>query len=176
MKPTHIRVITTSLPAVQASGLPEIAVLVERRSLARRIWRTFAEDGMDLGFDLKEPLRDGDLVLVTEEARYVMRQRPEPVLEIPLDVAPSLAAVIGWTIGNMHCAIEAQADRLVAADEGGLHLVLERGKIPFRRNRTIFQPGTRASSFHSHLPQTPVVQALSDEEAVESVSVLDERR
>jgi len=126
-------------------ALPEVAVRVERRQLARRRWRAAADDGAEFGFELDLPLAHGDVVWVSAGARYVMRQSAEPVLVIPLDGAPAAAAVTGWIVGNLHFPVEAQPGRLLAPDERALRRMLERIGIPYHDAVECFQPHRLAS-------------------------------
>ena len=127
--------------AQPTSSLPEVAVQVERLKLAKRIWRGVADDGMEFGFELNAPLKEGDTVWQTSIARYVIRQLPEAVLEISLEVAPSAAAGIGWAIGNLHLELSAESKRLLAADEPAGRQLLERLKVPFTPTMAKFRPG-----------------------------------
>jgi len=122
-------------------ALPEVAVSVERQKLAKRIWRGAADDGLEFGFELNAPLKDGDTIWQTSIARYVIRQLPEAVLEISLDVAPSAAAGIGWAIGNLHLELSAESKRLLTADEPAVRQLLERLKVPFTPTTALFRPG-----------------------------------
>jgi urease accessory protein len=121
--------------------LPEIAVGVDRLTLAKRRWRGAAEDGTEFGFELEVPLRDGETVFQSLEARYVIRQQPEPVLEIPLDVTPSAAAGIGWAIGNLHLELSAEPTRLFAPDDPAARQLLDRLRVPYRPGAAVFRPG-----------------------------------
>ena len=123
------------------SSLPVVAVSVERLKLAKRLWRGAADDGMELGFELNAPLKDGDVVWQTSLARYVIRQLPEAVLEVSLDVAPSAAAGIGWAIGNLHLELSAESTRLLTADEPAVRQLLDRLKVPFTTTTALFRPG-----------------------------------
>lgn len=122
-------------------ALPEVAVRAERLTLAKRRWRGAAEDGTEFGFELEKPLHDGEAVWQTTAARYVIRQPPEAVVEIALDLAPSATAGIGWAIGNLHLELQAEATRLLAADEPAVRQLLERLKVPYRATKAVFQPG-----------------------------------
>src|SRR6187402_1779925 len=120
---------------------PEIALQVDRITLAKRIWRGVAEDGTEFGFELATKLNDGDVVFESDNARYVIRQFPEPVVEVSLEVAPSAAAGIGWAIGNLHLELQAEPTRLLAPDEPAVRQLLERLKVPFKPTTAIFRPG-----------------------------------
>jgi len=123
------------------SSLPEIALRVERTTIVKRLWRGAAEDGTEFGFELSAPLKDGDVFFQAASARYVVRQQPEPVVEISLDVTPSAAAGIGWAIGNLHLELSAEPTRLLAPDEPAVRQLLERLKVPFKPVTAIFRPG-----------------------------------
>jgi urease accessory protein len=120
---------------------PEVALRVDRITLAKRLWRGTAEDGVEFGFELDGPLKDGEVVHQTSSARYVIRQQPEAVVEVSLDLAPSAAAGIGWAVGNLHLELSADATRLLAPDEPAVRQLLERLKMPYRQTTAIFRPG-----------------------------------
>lgn len=121
--------------------LPEIWLRVDRTTIVKRLWRGYADDGAELGFDLVAPLRDGDTAFQTATARYVVRQTPEPVVEVSLAVAPSAAAAIGWAIGNLHLELSGEPQRLLAPDEPAVRALLERLNVPFVRTTAVFRPG-----------------------------------
>jgi urease accessory protein len=129
---------------------PEISVRVDRQKLAKRLWRAAAADGTEFGFEVETPLHHGDVVWASDKARYVIRQEPERVLEIPLDVKPDAAAVIGWAVGNLHFAIEAQPTRLLAPDDTGLRQALDRMHIHYHEVVEVFEPHRFAGSLDGH--------------------------
>lgn len=122
-------------------ALPEIALHAPRSSIVKRRWRGAAEDGAEFGFELAMPLKDGETLWQTSAVRYVVRQTPEPVVEISLEIAPSAAAGIGWAVGNLHLELQAEAHRLLAADEPAVRQLLERLKVPFTATTGVFRPG-----------------------------------
>ena len=135
-----MQLVSGPLVAVDSSVL-EIALRVERHTLAKRLWRGMAEDQTEFGFELDAPLKDGDVFWQTPTARYVVRQHPEPVVEISLEVAPSAAAGIGWAVGNLHLELAAESTRLLAPDEPAVRQLLDRLKVPFRATTAVFRPG-----------------------------------
>ena len=122
-------------------ALREVALRVDRITLAKRLWRGTAEDGREFGFELDAPLKHGDTVLQIAGARYVVQQCEEPVVEVSLDVTPAAAAGIGWAIGNLHLELCAETTRLLAPDEPAARQLLERLKVPYRSTTAIFRPG-----------------------------------
>jgi len=122
-------------------GLSEIALRVERLTLAKRLWRGTAEDGTEFGFELEAPLKHGDTFFQSTTARYVIAQHPESVVEISLAIAPSAAAGIGWAVGNLHLELQAEPARLLAADEPAVRQLLDRLKVSYRATTAIFRPG-----------------------------------
>jgi len=142
--------ISAPLPSSDPS-LPEIAIAVDRRALNQGSWQGAAEDGREFTFERAAPLRHGDVVFQTESARYVIRQRPEPVLEIPLEVAPSAAAGIGWAIGNLHAELSAEPGRLLTPDVPNTRLLLDRIRVSYRAGNAVFRPG-RFARGESPLP------------------------
>ena len=116
----------------------------------KRLWRGAADDGTEFGFEVESPLNHGDTVWADDRVRYIIRQAPEPVLEIPLDVTADAAAIMGWAVGNLHFPIEAQATRLLAPDDPGLRQTLERLGIHYHEIREVFQPHRFAGSLTGH--------------------------
>lgn len=123
------------------SSLTEVVLSVERLVLAKRRWRATAIDGADFGFELEKPLKHGEVFWQQNGARYVVRQQPEAVVEILLDIAPSAAAGIGWAVGNLHLELAAESNRLLAPDEPAVRALLERLNVTFRPATAIFRPG-----------------------------------
>lgn len=134
-------ILVTAPPAATDASLPEVALRADRITLAKRLWRGTAEDGTEFGFELRAPVKHGEAFHQTATARYVIRQAEEPVVEIPLEVAPSAAAGIGWAIGNLHLDLAAEPTRLLAADEPAVRQLLERLKVSYRPTTAIFRPG-----------------------------------
>lgn len=129
--------------------LKEVVIHVERRTLAKRLWRARATDGLEFGFELQEPLRHRDVIHVTELACYRIRQAPEALLAVKLGDNPELAALAGWTAGNMHCPVAISDHRLLAADEKGLRTVFDKAGINYTESFEIFQPSA-SSGTHTH--------------------------
>jgi len=149
-----MELIRGSLASVDPA-LPAVGIRVDRLKLAKRLWRAVAEDGAEFGFEVETPLRHGDVVHVTAAARYVIEQRPEPVLAMALDPEPDKSAVLGWIVGNLHFVIEARADHLLAPDDPALRQSLERLGIAYAPATEIFQPHRLAASVahaHAHAP------------------------
>jgi urease accessory protein len=127
--------------AASDPALPEIALTVERLTFAKRLWRGTAADGTEFGFELSAPLKPGDAFFQSAAARYIVRQQPEPVVEISLAVAPSAAAGIGWAVGNLHLELSAEPTRLLAPDEPAVRQLLARLQVPFTPTTAVFRPG-----------------------------------
>lgn len=122
-------------------SLMEVPVHAERRDVAKRLWRTTAEDGTPFGFELNQPFKHGDTVLQAAEVRYVIRQIPEPVLGISLDLAVSAAAGLGWAFGNLHLEASTKPGRLIVADSPVARRLLEKLGLPFVPEILVFHPG-----------------------------------
>jgi len=122
-------------------SLTEVALSVERLTVAKRRWRGVAADGAEFGFELERPLRHGETFWQSATARYVIVQQPESVVEIDLAIAPSAAAGIGWAVGNLHLELCAESTRLLALDEPAVRQLLERLQVPFKPTVAVFRPG-----------------------------------
>lgn len=121
---------------------PAVSIRVERRRLAKRVWRARAADGAEFGFELATPLQPGQTVFQTADRRYVVEQEPEPVLVVALPELPaSAAAGIGWAVGNLHLELQAEPERLLTPDEPAARQLLERISIPFTPTTAVFRPG-----------------------------------
>lgn len=135
-----MQIVTMAVSSPDAS-LPEVALHAVRQDIAKRRWRSTAEDGAEFGFDLEMPLRHGAAFWQSSAARYVIRQSPEPVVEIALDLPTSAVAGLGWAIGNLHLELASEATRLLAPDEPAVRQLLDRLGVSFRATSAVFQPG-----------------------------------
>ena len=122
-------------------SLVEVCLTVERLTLAKRIWRRVADDGAEFGFELDKPLQPGDTFWQTDTARYVVRQIPEAVLEVSLEMAPSAAVGIGWAVGNLHLELQSEPARLLAPDEPAVRQLFTRLGVSFNPTTAVFRPG-----------------------------------
>jgi urease accessory protein len=124
-----------------------IVLRAHRLTLAKRRWRGLAEDGTEFGFDLASPLSDGAAFFSSAAAVYVIEQAPEPVLEVALIPKPAPVARLGWTIGNLHFAIQVTGDCIRVPDDPALRQLFQREKIPFVECERVFVPFAKT---HSH--------------------------
>lgn len=122
--------------------LPVVELRVERRTLAKRLWRGVAANGAEFGFDLERPLKHGDTVFQTGAARYVIAQEPEAVLEVLIgELPPSATAGVGWAVGNLHLEFSSEATRLLTPDEPAARQLFARIQIEYHPTTAIFRPG-----------------------------------
>ena len=122
-------------------ALPERFLDADRAMLAKRLWRATAEDGSEFGFELAAPRVHGTTFFQSAVARYTVRQNPEPLVVISLELAPSAAAGLGWAIGNLHLELSGEPARLLAPDEPALRQLLGRLQVPYGTTTAIFRPG-----------------------------------
>ncbi|HMP74098.1 MAG TPA: urease accessory protein UreE, partial [Kiritimatiellia bacterium] len=125
-----------------------IALRIDRLTLAKRRWRATAEDGADFGFDLDTPLRHGQCFFADGPTRYHIHQTEEPVLEVDvtdLDDAMRLA----WSIGNLHQAMQPLPSAIRMPDDPALHALLQSLGRPPRQTIARFEP-LRATAHHHH--------------------------
>ncbi len=136
-------------------ALPVVALRTDRRTLAKRLWRGIAADGVEFGFELSAPLQPGATFNQTGSHRYVIQQAAEPVLEIPLaHLPPSAAAGIGWAVGNLHLEFSSEADRLLTPDEPASRQLFARIQVEYLATSAIFRPG--------RFKRSPLNPALDD--------------
>lgn len=134
-------------------GLGEVLLRVDRHTLAKRRWRSTAENGHEFGFDLEEPLADGTAFFETEAHSFRIAQTPEPVLELRIADRElreeADAARIGWMIGNLHFPLEITESLIRVPDDPALRALFEREHISFESAAAVFHP-LRAAHSHAH--------------------------
>ncbi len=135
---------------VVPNAASRVTLAVDRLTLAKRRWRGTAEDGAEFGFDLAEPLTHGTVFGVTENACYVIEQKPEEVLEIALDDSSDAAARIGWMLGNLHFPVEIIARTIRVADDPAARQMLHRESVKFEARQQLFQPIKAGAHGHHH--------------------------
>ena len=128
-------------------SLPRIPLKAERWQIVKRRWRGIAEDGAEFGFDLAQPLHDGDPFFASENAVYFLLQMPEPVLEIALIPRAAPVARLGWAIGNLHLPIQVTDDCIRVTDDLAFRRLLERENIPYIECERVFVP---FATSHAH--------------------------
>jgi urease accessory protein len=130
-------------PDATATEPTEVLLLrVDRRTLARRIWRASASDGTDFGFRLERALRHGEAFHRSGDRLYRIEQNPEPVLVVDLSsFPPSAAAGIGWAVGNLHLDLSSEPGRLLTADEPAARSLFERLNVAYSPAVLTFRPG-----------------------------------
>jgi urease accessory protein len=129
------------------TDLPCVRIPVDRLTLSKRRWRGVAEDGAEFGFALEHPLRDGDAVVATDAALYIVAQKYEPVLEVGFTSDAPAAAKLGWLIGNLHFPLEIAESVVRVEDDSALRQLFEREQIPFVACKRVFHP---LSGGHRH--------------------------
>jgi urease accessory protein len=144
-EPTIIR---GSWPHPTPTG-SRIDVEADRATLLKRRWRGTARNGMEFGFDLEAPLADGTVFFADEAAHYVVTQKSEPVLRIPLRDFTQ-AARVAWSLGNLHFPVQVGAGLIVVADDSAIRLYLERDHVVFSEASEVFHPIKAAGSHYVH--------------------------
>jgi urease accessory protein len=136
-------------PLAEAALSPSrVRLAVERLTLSKRRWRGVAEDGSEFGFDLTQPLRDGEVFFASEAGAYMIAQKYEPVLEIPVeDRAGAALARLGWMIGNLHFQIEVTGELIRVVDDPAVRQMFEREGIAYTACKRVFHP---LSGGHQH--------------------------
>jgi urease accessory protein len=123
---------------------PLVRLAVDRLTLAKRRWRGVAEDGREFGFDLRGPLRDGDIFFVGDTVAYLIAQKYEPVLELRIADcglrSATEAARVGWVIGNLHFQMEITDEVVRVTDDPALRQLFEREGLAFASCKRIFHP------------------------------------
>jgi urease accessory protein len=131
-------------------GHRQVRLQAERSTLAKRRWRGVAHDGREFGFDLDAILVDGTPFLIEGDIYYVFEQLPEEVLEIPVE-SISEAARVGWSLGNLHFAVEVRPDSVRVPGDPAVLQFLAREKIAYHKVKCVFQPiSVGAPHHHDH--------------------------
>jgi len=135
-------ILVTAAVAEVREGMREIAIAVDRRTLAKRLWRGTAEDGVEFGFELQKRLTHGAIAHQANQSCYVLRQHPEPCLVVPFEnLPPSAVAGISWAVGNLHLEFSSDLERMVTPDEPAARRLLERLGITFQTQTLVFRAG-----------------------------------
>lgn len=127
-------------------GGRQVLLSVDRLTLAKLRWRGAAEDGREFGFDLTEPLEDGEAFFHRKGSTYIVTQLAEPVLEI-MPATAFESARAGWLIGNLHFSLELASGCIRVADDPALRQLFAREHIHFSAVSRVFHP-LRQSHVH----------------------------
>jgi urease accessory protein len=130
-------------------GKHRIHLDADRSTLAKRRWRGQAEDQTEFGFDLESPLADGACFFADETKIYLLRQKPEPVVEVEIAGAHLEDAMrIAWMIGNLHFPAEIQHGWIRIAEDPAVCQLLERQHLRYIKKNAVFKP--LAAIAHAH--------------------------
>lgn len=100
------------LDHVQESCSGAVALPVARVDLWKRRWRGVAADGTEVAVALAEAARDGQC-LAGGGRCFLIKQREEELVVIPLPPEVDMAAKIGWYLGNRHIPIEVRGSMML---------------------------------------------------------------
>ena len=128
------------------AGAGRVPLHADRVTLAKRRWRGKAEDGREFGFDLAAPAAHGDCFWVEGGTAYVIEQKPEEVIEIP--VTAEQAPILAWQIGNLHLGVQVLPSALRVADDPAVVQLIAREHLTFQRHTGVFVPISAAGGGH----------------------------
>ena len=146
---------TTSITIIRepSTGTPPqsslISIPADRWQLAKTRWRATAADGREFGFELAQPLQDGDAVWSNDYGVYVVRQIPEDVLVVHHQ-ADLAAMALAWEIGNLHQPVQITAHEMITADDPSLRQFFAQKHVAYSQDKRVFQPVRTMTSHHHH--------------------------
>ncbi len=129
--------------------LPVIPLPVDRRTLAKTRWRAVAGDGREFGFELAHPLAHGATIFQNATHRYVIDQRPEPLLRVAAHTSDE-AARVGWMIGNLHFPAQVRDGAILVEADPAVRQMLAREHVLFDETDGVFEPLKAAGGGHHH--------------------------
>ncbi|MDB9741530.1 hypothetical protein OAB00_01610 [Akkermansiaceae bacterium] len=133
-----------------ASVSEEIKVLViDRTTLSKRRWRA-VQNGQEIAVGLEAPVGHGTILANEEETHfYRIEQIAEEVVSIPIPEDQTMAAKIGWYLGNRHIPIEVRSDVMVMENFPTLMDSLERIGIKYALKNDILRCAAHSAD-HRH--------------------------
>ncbi len=124
-----------------------VPLKVDRVDLWKRRWRGVAEDGTEVAVDLEKSVSHGAL-LYGQGRLFSVIQNPEDVVVIRMPEEASMAAKIGWYLGNRHLPIEVRSHEILLELFPTLTDSLERIGIAYELRRDVLN--CRPHSEHTH--------------------------
>lgn len=126
-------------PASLRPKSEQIELHAERQKFLKRRWRGEARDGTEFGFDLEARLTHGCVIFQTEQADYVVLQKPELVYEIKIESA-DFAALVGWKIGNLHFPVQILDGLVRVPPDPAIAQLFQREGWSYEEVTVIFNP------------------------------------
>ncbi|MBT5928225.1 MAG: urease accessory protein UreE [Verrucomicrobia bacterium] len=137
-------------------NLTKIVLEIDRFKLSKRRWRGKAQDGVDFGFELSEPISHGTCFYQTDHHSYWISQTPEQVLEAEYASDNSDGLRVAWAIGNLHMSMQVEGPVIRVADDPAIRQLFSHLEVAYIEKMAIFQPLRVASEMghhsHSHGP------------------------
>ncbi|MGJ8725119.1 MAG: urease accessory protein UreE [Roseibacillus sp.] len=136
------------LDQVSEEDCPDaVALPVARITLWTRRWRSTAEDGTVVAVALEKAAQNGN-VLLGGGRSFRIAQMPEEVVAITMPEEQSMAAKIGWYLGNRHLPIEVREKEILLESFPTLTDSLERIGIGYTMREDVLN--CRPHSEHTH--------------------------
>ena len=136
------------LEQVAEEDCPEaVALPVARIVLWTRRWRSTAEDGTVVAVALEKAAQNEDILLGGGRS-FRIQQMAEEVVAIIMPEDPSMAAKIGWYLGNRHLPIEVREKEILLESFPTLTDSFERIGISYEVREDILN--CRPHSEHTH--------------------------
>lgn len=124
-----------------------VALPVARITLWTRRWRSTAEDGTVVAVALEKAASNGEILLGGGRA-FRIAQMPEEAVAIAMPEDASMAAKIGWYLGNRHLPIEVREDEILLEKFPTLTDSLDRIGIGYQIREDVLN--CRPHSEHTH--------------------------
>ena len=124
-----------------------VALPVARIVLWTRRWRSTAEDGTVVAVALEKAAQNQD-VLLGGDRSFRIAQMAEEVVSISMPEDPSMAAKIGWYLGNRHLPIEVREKEILLESFPTLTDSLDRIGIDYSMREDVLN--CRPHSEHTH--------------------------
>lgn len=136
------------LDRVAEEEVSEAVVLpVARIVLWTRRWRGTAKDGTVVAVALEKAAANGNILLGGGRA-FRIEQLEEEVVAISMPNDPSMAAKVGWYLGNRHLPIEVRATEILLEQFPTLTDSLDRIGIAYQVRTDVLN--CRPHSEHTH--------------------------
>jgi urease accessory protein UreE len=120
---------------------------VARITLWTRRWRSTAEDGTVVAVALEKSATNGDILLGGDRS-FRIAQMAEEVVAIVMPKERSMAAKIGWYLGNRHLPIEVREEEILLELFPTLTDSLDRIGISYQIRNDVLN--CRPHSEHTH--------------------------
>lgn len=114
----------------------------------KKILRVKSNNGVEIGINVEEELKDGDILAILEDSIVAIKILPTDVLEISPKNLKEMG-IIAHNIGNRHTPAIFEEDLMIIEPDSLIEEFLKNQNVDFKKTKRVLKTALRHAN-HSH--------------------------